>query len=277
MKNVIDYLLERNIIPDKGQCIHVGAGSPWGDGFNLGPSDYFRDLGYDLYLFDRKIWYDDWVDEHQKKFPNNNFYYFQKLLGICDHNKFEQFVPDTDNFKVLVIDVDTIDYFIFASIEREYDIIIAEILVPDIETSITLPYSRFAEMWPNIEIDGVDLIWEENKKDSFVHGASLRSFLDIADYKGYYPVYRSPHLGQFVFINKKYKVRRWEEKDIKEYFSYRKDKYGIDKPEKYFLIDENPPIINPPLEIKVKCNCDDKFFKWEKSFLSRQHWGENQS
>ena len=63
------------------------------------------------------------LSNSKNTFPNENIGDIERIelrVGICNHNRFENFIEFFDGFKSLTIDIDGSDYWVFASIEQEY-------------------------------------------------------------------------------------------------------------------------------------------------------------
>ena len=125
-----------------GVCVHVGANCSHQHDWESSPSSIFTKKGHKTYYFDvpyedlidyvGKSWMKDWdisFEGLKNTFPNENIGDIEQIelwVGICNHSRFENLIEYTDGFRSLTIDIDGCDYWVFASIEQEYDIIICE-------------------------------------------------------------------------------------------------------------------------------------------------------
>jgi hypothetical protein len=257
-----NFILENNI--KNGQCVHIGSNCETINEWNCQCSSFFTKLGFDTYYFDllKKFRihsiFDVSSDNLKKHYSNekiNKVVEFEMRVGMCKENefhpsnRFEDYVPDDEEFKVLQIDVDGQDYWILASIEREYDIIIVE-FNRQIRDDMVMNYMH------DIEVNGIEYKSNNEITQNRYIAGGFDSFKRLADFKGYYVFANMDN--DIMLLNKKYQSRYPEiQVSSEEFFKPYDDK------EIYPLIDTTKEsyepveevVLNPPVDFStLKCD-----------------------
>jgi len=238
-----------------GMCVHVGANCSDQHEWESSPSSIFTKNGHKTYYFDMP--YEDLITykvmEFAKEwdisfeglkntFPNENIGDIEQIelwVGICNHSRFENLIEYTDGFRSLTIDIDGCDYWVFASIEQEYDIIICEF-----NPRLMGNYTEYN--FHNIQ--NGDVIYEKTDEiqsyiDGRYIGSSYEALVNLAKFKGYYTVAHGDESPNLVFLNNKYKSKYSElTKTYSDIFNHYKEMIVQDKDYDYDKILQNPPV-----------------------------------
>jgi|TARA_Y100000310_G_C20634732_1_gene790563 hypothetical protein len=246
-----------------GMCVHVGANCADQQEWESSPSSIFTKNGHKTYYFDMPYedlicyvgeeWMKDWdisFEGLKNTFPDENIGDIEVIelrVGICNHNRFENLIEFTDGFRSLTIDVDGCDYWVFASIEQEYDIIICEF-----NPQLMGNYTEYN--FHNIQSG--DIVYEKTDEiqsyiDETYIGCSYDALIKLAKFKGYYCIEYYDESPNLIFLNNKYKSKYSEStKTYLDIFNYYKD---IGYP--YVDYDYDKILQNPPVEIKQEFIC----------------------
>jgi hypothetical protein len=238
-----------------GMCVHVGANCSDQHEWESSPSSIFTKNGHKTYYFDMP--YEDLIgyvgmkfakewdisfEGLKNTFPNENIGDIEQIelwVGICNHSRFENLIEYTDGFRSLTIDIDGCDYWVFASIEQEYDIIICEF-----NPRLMGNYTEYN--FHNIQ--NGDVIYEKTDEiqsyiDGRYIGSSYEALVNLAKFKGYYTVAHGDESPNLVFLNNKYKSKYSElTKTYSDIFNHYKEMIVQDKDYDYDKILQNPPV-----------------------------------
>ncbi len=247
-----------------GMCVHVGAYCQNQHEWESSPSSIFTKNGHKTYYFDMS--YDDLIsnvgEENIKNwdisfenlkntFPNENIGDIEIIelrAGICNHSRFENMIEFTDGFRSLTIDVDGGDYWIFASIEQEYDIIICE-FNPELPAGNYTEYNFHSFQSGDIVYENTDEI-RSYTGETYI-SCSYDALIKLAKFKGYYSIEYFDESPNLIFLNNKYKSKYSEStKTYIDMFNYYKE---AGYSHQYY--DYDKILQNPPVEFKKELIC----------------------